>query len=189
MLLKSFTGVAMGRSAPVSLRTKDDVRFVTVYDMDRDGIPDLILSGHALVRIQHGLGNRTFEATPTYLAANPFPQKVRVADVNGDGSPDLLVPNGGYSSIMEPGYTFTVLLNASAPPDPAALAAAVNCRPEPSANRQPFACTDAHGRNHQQRHQQQAGPAPPPASAGWQQQRQKHRRRPRWCIRRRLSSR
>jgi hypothetical protein len=141
-LIQIFYGRSDGTfEPPVSLPTAQDVRFVTVYDMDGDGIPDLILSGHALVRILHGLGHRAFEATPSSYAANPFPQKVRVADVNGDGNPDLLVPNGGYSSILEPGSTFTVLLNGAAPVSPDALSAALVCSPEPSTIAQPFSCT------------------------------------------------
>lgn len=116
--------------APVSLLTAQDVRYVTVHDMDGDGIPDLILGGHALVRILHGLGHRTFESIPSSYAANPYSQKVRVADVNGDGNPDLLVPNGGYSSILEAGYTFTVLLNTSVPPGPP-TATTLTCSPNP----------------------------------------------------------
>ncbi len=127
--------------SPVSLSTADDVRFVTLHDMNGDGFPDLILSGHALVRILHGLGHRTFEATPNYYAANPYPQKVRVADVNGDGNPDLLVPNGGYSSILEYGQTFTVLMNSATPVSPDLLSGALVCSPEPSSVAQPFSCT------------------------------------------------
>ena len=141
-LLLIYYGRADGTfDAAIKLPTSQDVRFVTVRDMNADGIPDLILSGHALVRILHGLGGRTYEATPAMFAANPYPQKVRVADVNGDGNPDLLVPNGGYSAILEPGQTFTVLLNGATPLAPNVLSAAVTCTPEPSALAQVFSCT------------------------------------------------
>jgi hypothetical protein len=143
---KNLVQIYYGRSdgtfeTPVSLSTAEDVRFVTVHDMDGDGFPDLILSGHALVRILHGLGHRIFEATPSYYAANPYPQKVRVADVNGDGNPDLLVPNGGYSGILESAQTFTVLINGAAPVSPDLLSGALVCSPEPSSIAQSFSCT------------------------------------------------
>ena len=141
-VIQIFYGRGDGTFEPaVSLPTAQDVRYVTVADMNGDGIPDMILGGHALVRILHGVGNRAFEATPTSFAGNPYPQKVRVADVNNDGNPDLLVPNGGYSSILEPGETFTVLLNAAPPTSPNLLLPALLCAPEPSAIGQAFSCT------------------------------------------------
>ena len=141
-LIQIFYGRGDGTfESPVSLSTAQDVRYVTVYDMDRDGIPDLILGGHALVRILNGLGHRAFETSPSSYAANPYSQKVRVADVNGDGNPDLLVPNGGYSAILEPGGTLTVLLNNAPPPSPDVLSGAVVCTPEPSSIGQLFSCT------------------------------------------------
>lgn len=140
-VLQIFYGKGDGTFEPaLSLPTAQDVRYVTVFDMDRDGIPDLILGGHALVRILHGLGQRKFEATPTSYAANPYPQKVRVADVNNDGNPDLLVPNGGYS-LAEYGDSFTVLLNAAPPASPDQLLPALACSPEPSSLGQAFTCS------------------------------------------------
>ncbi|MFC6644218.1 FG-GAP-like repeat-containing protein [Granulicella cerasi] len=118
-LIRIFYGKADGTfEAPVSLTTQYPVGFVTVADIDLDGRQDLVLGGHGLVRILHGLGSRTFGA-PQSLAGNSSPQKIRVADVNHDGNPDLIVPNGGINTFLDPGQSFTVLVNATAPAAPA----------------------------------------------------------------------
>ncbi len=141
-VIQIFYGRGDGTFEPaVSLPTAQDVRYVTVADMNHDGIPDMILGGHALVRILHGLGHRQFETTPTSYAANPYPQKIRVADVNHDGNPDLLVPNGGYSAVVEPGNGFTVLLNTAQASSPDLLYSGLICSPEPSPVGQAFTCT------------------------------------------------
>jgi hypothetical protein len=75
--------------------------------MNGDGTPDLILSDGSLVSILYNQGNRTapFGAIQTsglylteqhYLAGQGI-NSITIADVNGDGEPDLVVANGGLT--------------------------------------------------------------------------------------------
>jgi hypothetical protein len=81
---------------------------VAVADVNGDGKPDLlvvnanslpcnIISGCAQggsVGVLLGNGNGTFQAAVAYDSGGNFASSVAVADVNGDGKPDLLVANG-----------------------------------------------------------------------------------------------
>ena len=76
---------------------------MAVADVNGDGKPDLIvanINGDNTVSV---LLNTTAPGatTPTFAAQQTFatgsgPRSVTVADVNGDGKPDLIVANGGY---------------------------------------------------------------------------------------------
>jgi hypothetical protein len=76
---------------------------VAVADVNRDGKPDLIVanacnndcsgSGESGVGVLLGNGDGTFRAALTYPSGGSFIQSVSVADVDGDGIPDLLVLN------------------------------------------------------------------------------------------------
>ena len=65
-----------------------------VADMNRDGLPDIVLSDGSLVTILYNQGNRTFGGEQHFLAGQGI-NSITVADVNGDGEPDLIVANGG----------------------------------------------------------------------------------------------
>ncbi len=88
--------------------------FVTATDVNGDGKPDLIVAnfGGNTVSV---LLNTTAPgaATPSFAAQQTFatgssPASVTVADVNGDGKPDLIVANATDSTV-------SVLLNTTAP--------------------------------------------------------------------------
>jgi len=75
---------------------------VTVADVNGDGKPDLLVANLAQGALNHGsvgvlLGNGdgTFQAVVTYDSGDDNAVAVVVADVNGDGKPDLLVANLG----------------------------------------------------------------------------------------------
>jgi hypothetical protein len=79
-----------------------DTYSVAVADVNGDGKPDLVvanyctdsgcLNGNAGVLL--GNGDGTFQAAVSYLSGGQYADSVAVADVNGDGKPDLLVANG-----------------------------------------------------------------------------------------------
>jgi Bacterial Ig-like domain (group 3)/FG-GAP-like repeat/Divergent InlB B-repeat domain len=79
---------------------------VAITDMDGDGKPDLIVmnsgSQGPSVSFVRGNGDGTFQQAVSYLLnLNPTfsvsPNKLTVADVNGDGRPDIIVSDGlGY---------------------------------------------------------------------------------------------
>src|SRR5579859_8033614 len=77
-----------------------------VTDVTGDGIPDIVTEngnfGGNSVHVFVGQGNGSFISTGTiYVGSGP--RDVEVADVNGDGKPDLIVPNWG-------GATMNILL-------------------------------------------------------------------------------
>src|SRR5208282_2286443 len=74
---------------------------VVINDVNGDGHPDLVLAAcldggngcRSGVSVLLGNGDGTFQTALTYDAAGFVAQSVAVADVNGDGHPDLLVAN------------------------------------------------------------------------------------------------
>jgi hypothetical protein len=67
---------------------------VAVADVNGDGKPDLVVANglsESLVGVLLGNGDGTFQPPVTYGTGGLFPSSVAVADVNGDGSPDVLV--------------------------------------------------------------------------------------------------
>lgn len=75
---------------------------VLVRDVNGDGKPDLILaatpectgcSSEGVASILLGNGDGSFEPAVTYPSGGEYARSVAVADVNGDGKPDLVVAN------------------------------------------------------------------------------------------------
>ncbi|MFC5490815.1 beta strand repeat-containing protein [Dokdonella soli] len=90
---------------------------VTAADLNGDGQPDLIVA-NANDNTVSVLLNTTAPgaATPSFAAQQTFatgtsPRSVTVADVNGDGKPDLIVANYNFNFVS----TVSVLLNTTAP--------------------------------------------------------------------------
>jgi hypothetical protein len=76
---------------------------VAVADVNGDGKPDLLVVNGACadsncvngnVGVLLGNGDGTFQAVATYDSGGSQAYSIAVADVNGDGKPDLLVANG-----------------------------------------------------------------------------------------------
>ena len=72
---------------------------VAVADVNGDGKPDLVVANRntmaavGSVGVLLGNGDGTFQAAVTYGSGGYQANSVAVADVNGDGKPDLLVAN------------------------------------------------------------------------------------------------
>lgn len=74
---------------------------VIVSDVNLDGKPDLVVANQSItvdspygsVGVLLGRGDGTFEPAATYISGDFAASSIAVADVNGDGKPDLLVAN------------------------------------------------------------------------------------------------
>jgi len=80
---------------------------IAVADLNHDGKADLVVSSPSTGKIVVAMGNGdgTFDAPAVYVAAaNAFaeassPTKVGVADLNGDGTPDIVFVNDGSGAV------------------------------------------------------------------------------------------
>jgi len=85
--------------------------FVAVADVNGDGKPDIVVSNvctddiwcggntNGLVGVLLGNGDGTFQTAVTYGSGGYFPIGVAVADVNGDGKPDIVVANTSSGTV------------------------------------------------------------------------------------------
>lgn len=82
--------------------------WVAVADLNGDGKPDIIVANlcpnqtncrpstskaHGAIGVLLNNGNGTFKAAVDYDSGGPWASSVAVADVNGDGKPDIIVTN------------------------------------------------------------------------------------------------
>jgi hypothetical protein len=90
---------------------------VAVADVNGDGKPDLLVANNCAnssncttgaAGVLLGNGDGTFQTVVTYGSGGYGTQAVAVADLNGDGKPDLLVANGCGSSNCNDGADGTV---------------------------------------------------------------------------------
>ena len=90
----------------------DPAPAMVVADVNGDGIPDVIVGGgclgapcirqHGTVGVLLGNGDGTFQPVMTYDSGGAGVQSVAVADVNGDGKPDIVVAN--FFSVANQSY-------------------------------------------------------------------------------------
>jgi VCBS repeat protein len=97
---------------------------ITVTDLNRDGKPDIAVTNTdasaSSVGVLLGNGNGTFQPQATF-AAGLGPHFIAVADVNGDGVPDLLVPNyqsNNVSVLLGDVPPVVLSINRFSPPGP-----------------------------------------------------------------------
>jgi len=75
---------------------------VAAADLNGDGKADLVVtnasSAVGTVAVLLGNGDGTFQSPVTYSGGS-YPDSITIADVNGDGKPDLVVATGSYTTI------------------------------------------------------------------------------------------
>jgi hypothetical protein len=85
-----------------------DAWSVAVVDVNGDGKPDLVVanmcsksncSARGVVSVLLGNGNGTFQPAVTYESGGLAAFSVAVADLNGDGTPDIAVVNVGSANV------------------------------------------------------------------------------------------
>ena len=127
---------------PVRIQLSRNYYQVSVFDLNNDGIPDLILSDGYIVSYQLGLGDGTFGPEHHLLAGRGI-NTISTADLRGIGAHDLVLANGGAALTnpvanhdvlaADPDVNtggITVLLNTAATTAP--LTSTLTASPEPS---------------------------------------------------------
>ena len=108
-------------------------QWVAVADVSGDGKPDLVVvnncgAGNCTngnVGVLLGNGDGTFQTAVTYGSAGYGTDSVAVADVNGDGKPDLLVVNYSCSNTCS-NATVSVFINTSVGPTTTGAVSSLN---------------------------------------------------------------
>jgi flagellin-like hook-associated protein FlgL len=107
LVVATFLGVYLvgntGSSTLTSTLIGDAVstRSITVGDVNKDGIMDLVSGGTgSVVNVYTGNGNGSFKARTSYATSSANIQNIFLADMNGDGYLDITGSNQGGNSIV-----------------------------------------------------------------------------------------
>jgi trimeric autotransporter adhesin len=102
---------------PHSFEAGDAPSSVTTADLNGDGVPDLLVSNEGgdtasvfLNTTEPGAGTPSFSGQQTFGTGNS-PTAVTIADLNGDGGPDVLTADGGddaISALLDTQYAASV---------------------------------------------------------------------------------
>jgi FG-GAP-like repeat len=89
----------------VTIRIGHGPRWISVADVNRDGNPDILVANAdaGTVSVLLGDGNGQFhESAGSSFAAGHLPNDIAVADMNGDGNPDMVIDDhqSPYISIL-----------------------------------------------------------------------------------------
>ena len=98
-----------------ALKTAGMVSDAAWLDYDRDGRPDLVIAGEYMpVRIFHNEKNTLTEITTAagLAKSNGWWNRLRIADVNNDGYPDIIAANHGLNSRFKASETKPVCMYA-----------------------------------------------------------------------------
>jgi hypothetical protein len=80
----------------LTIRVGQGPRWISVADVNHDDKPDIIVTnadaGTVSVLLGDGMGQFR-EASGSPFVAGPQPNDIAIADMNGDGNPDLVIPN------------------------------------------------------------------------------------------------
>ena len=125
-------GDGMFQMAVAYAVSNGDVGGISIGDVDSDGNLDVIVSkynGSGTVSTLLGNGDGTLQAQIESSTGSSFPAASAIADVDGDGRPDLIVANtanrGGVSILLGNGDgTFTPLTVLASNGDPIVVATA-----------------------------------------------------------------
>jgi hypothetical protein len=93
--------------APVTYAVGDNPNGISVGDLNGDGVPDLVVSDYVANGTDSALlgnGDGTFQPAIVSATDSGYPAASALADLNGDGKPDLIVSNtanrGGVSILL-----------------------------------------------------------------------------------------